>query len=144
MHLFRQFLQQVPGGMSMASSSQTHVVMPLEHSSIPTASDLRQNPLLASQADSILAAMPLFSSAVAGKLGKSAGDLTISAPVKNAQLWPHQFVVKLDSANIAYKDLTLPQFVFDFLECLRQAPSSQQPPMLSHLSHLMNLASRFQ
>ena len=72
-------------------------------------------------------------------LGKSAGDLTISAPVKNAQLWPHQFAVKLDSTIIAYKDLTLPQFVFGFLECLRQAPPSQQPPMLSHLSHLMDL-----
>ena len=143
-HLFRQFLQQVPGGQSMASPSQTPFVKPLEHSGIPTFADLHQNPLLASQADSILAAMPLFSSAMAGKLGKSAGDLTISAPVKNAQLWPHQFVVKLDSTIIAYKDLTLPQFVFGFLECLHQAPPSQQPPMLSHLSHLMDLASRFQ
>ena len=98
----------------MASTSQTHVVMPLEHSGILTAAYLRQNLLLASQADSILAAMPLFSSAMAGKLAKSAGDLTLSAPVKNAQLWPHQSVVKLDSTNIAYKDLTLPQFVFGF------------------------------
>ena len=143
-HLFRQFLQQVSGGQSMASPSQTPFVKPLGHPGIPTVADLRQNPLLASQADNILAAMPLFSSAMAGKLGKSAGDLTISAPVKNAQLWPHQFVVKLDSTIIAYKELTLPQFVFGFLECLHQAPPSQQPPMLSHLSHLMDLASRFQ
>ena len=58
-HLFRQFLQQVPGGQSMASPSQTPFVKPLEHSGIPTVADLRQNPLLASQADSIFAAMPL-------------------------------------------------------------------------------------
>ena len=55
----------------MASPSQTNAVMPLEHSGIPTAADLHQNPLLGSQADSILAAMPLFSSAMAGKLSLS-------------------------------------------------------------------------
>ena len=84
----------------------------------PTAPALRQHPLLASQADSMLAAMPFFSPALAGKPGKSPGDLTFSAPVKHLQLWPHQFVIQHDSTCVPYKELTMPQFVFGCIECL--------------------------
>ena len=110
---------------------------------IPTALALRQHPLLTSQVDSMLAAMPFFSPVLAGKPDKSPGDLTFSAPVKHLQLWPHQFVIQLDSTCVPYKELTMPQFVFGYIECLRQAPQSQQLPMLLHLLHLTDLAPQF-
>ena len=85
----------------------------------------------------------MLSSSLAGKLGKSSGDFTFFPPIKHVQLWPHQYVTKLDSFNMAYKDLTMPQFVFGYVECLRNSPVAQQAAMLSHLSHLMDLASSF-
>ena len=98
---------------------------------MPLVADFRQNPLSSFQADSILAAIPMLSSSLAGKLGKSPGDFTFSPPVKHVQLWPHQYVTKLDSSNMAYKDLTMPQFVFGYVECLRNSPVAQQAAMLS-------------
>ena len=64
--------------------------------------------------------------------------------MKHPQVWPHQFVIKLDSTTIAYKDLNLPHFVYGYIDCIRHSAISQQPVMLSHLEHLMDLASRFQ
>ena len=113
-------------------------------------SDLRQNAALKQQADRLLGAIPVLESGGAvsagnqAMKGKSPGDLTFSAPVKVPQLWPHQFVCRLDSSNVAFKDLDLPQFVYGFIECLRQSVLSDQSKMLNHLSHLMDLASRFQ
>ena len=115
-----------------------------------TMSDLSQNPALRQQADQLLGAIPVLEAGGAGysgnqsAKGKSPGDLTVSAPVKVIQLWPHQFVCRLDSSNVAYKDLDLPQFVYGFLEWLRHSAFSDQSKMLAHLSHLMDLASRFQ
>ena len=112
--------------------------------------DLRQQSALKQQADSLLASIPLLdsggsiSSGHPSLKGKSPGDLTFSAPVKFPQLWPHQFVCQLDSSSVAYKDLDLPQFVFGFIECLRHSAIIDQSKMLAHLSHLMDLASRFQ
>ena len=119
--------------------------------SVPASmAELRQQSALKQQADQLLATIPLLesggstSSGHPSLKGKSPGDLTFSAPVKFPQLWPHQFVCQLDSLNMAYKDLELPQFVFGFIECLRQSAVLEQPKMLAHLSHLMDLASRFQ
>ena len=44
---------------------------------------------------------------------------------------------------MAHKDLTMPLFVFGYVECLHNSPVAQQAAMLSHLSHLMDFASRF-
>ena len=111
-------------------------------------SDLRQNSMLKQQADHMLGAIPILNNGGAATRqslkGKSPVDLTFSAPVQVTQLWPHQFVCRLDSSNVAYKDLDLPQFVYGFIECLRQSAFIDQPKMLAHLSYLMDLASRFQ
>ena len=113
-------------------------------------SELCQQLALKQQADQLSAAIPLLesggsiSSGHPSIKGKSPGDLTFSAPVKFTQLWPHQFVCQLDSSTIAYKDLDLPQFMFGFIECVRHLAVIEQPKMLAHLSHLMDLASHFQ
>ena len=84
--LFQEFLQQVSGTEANISPPQQPVFSSMGLPGFPTAPALRQQPLLASQADSMLAAMPFFSPALAGKPGKSPGDLTLSAPVKHLQL----------------------------------------------------------
>ena len=83
---------------------------------VPTMLGLHHNLYVASQADTLQSTLPLF----APGLGltskcKSAGDLTFFPPVKQPHLWPHQFVIKLESASIAYKDLSLPQFVLGYI-----------------------------
>ena len=45
---------------------------------------------------------------------------------------------------MAYKNLTLLQFVYGYIDCIRHSAISQQPVMLYHLTHLMDLASGFQ
>ena len=57
---------------------------------------------------------------------------------------PHQFVTRLNSSNIKYSELDLPQFVASFLDCIRHSPAHQQLYMFTQLSHFMDLASRFQ
>ena len=110
---------------------------------MPTIVDFRQNPSLISQANNMLSQLPLFAPTSSSK-GKSFGDLTFSTPVKFAQLRPHQYIFKLDSSNMAYKGLSLPQFVYGYIDCLQNSPVAQQPSMLQHLHHLMDLATSFQ
>ena len=147
-NLLHQLLQQLQSPAPSVPVPQPTVSFP--PSTPASMSDLRQNPALRQQADQLLGAIPVLEAGGSGYSGnqsvkgKSPGDLTFSAPVKVIQLWPHQFVCRLDSSNVAYKDLDLPQFVYGFLECLRHSAFSDQSKMLAHLSHLMDLASRFQ
>ena len=100
------------------------------------------------QADDLLSSIPVLAGSdlnlQQSSKDKSPGDLTFSAPVKLPQLWPHQFVCHLDSSNLAYKDIELPQFVYGYIECLFQSSPSVHHKMLLHLSHLMDLAACFQ
>ena len=143
--LFRNFLKHMK-----ASSTVDYGCIPAVTSSVTfpvvlTMLGLHQNPYIASQADTLLSTVPLFAPALGlTSKGKSAGDLAFSPPFKHPQLWPHQFVIKLDSTGVAYKDLSLAQFVLGYIDCLRNSSVSQQPAMLSHLYQLMDLASRFQ
>ena len=133
-------------------SNSNHPV-PTSESSVPAFSppsvgDLKKNPGLVQQADNLLSSIPVLAASdpnlQQSSKGKSSGDLTFSAPVKFPQLWPHQFVCRLDSSNLTYKDIELPQFVCGYIECLLQSSPSMHHKMLLHLSHLMDLASRFQ
>ena len=143
--LFRSFLQQMKASSTVDSGCIPAVISSVASPAVTTMLGLRQNPYIASQADTLLSTLPLFAPALGlTSKGKSAGDLAFSPPVKHPQLWPHQFVIKLDSTSIAYKDLSLPQFVLGYIDCLRNSSVSQQPAMLSHLYPLMDLASRFQ
>ena len=105
-----------------ASSTVDYGCIPAVTSSVaspvvPTMLGLRQNPYIASQADTLLSTLPLFAPALGlTSKGKSAGDLAFSPPVKHPQLWPHQFVIKLDSTSVAYKDLSLAQFVLGYID----------------------------
>ena len=76
--------------------------------------------------------------------GKLPGDLTFSDPVKLPQLWPPQYLYRLDSLSITYKDLNLLHFAFGFIECLYQSAVIGQSKIIAHLSHQMDLASFFQ
>ena len=138
--LFQQFLEQVNSSSQPAPPSAPQP--PSQVFQANTIADLNKHHGLQHQADAVVAALPLVSSSSALK-GKSPGDLPYSAPIKFQQLWPHQFVTCLDSSNIKYTKLDLPQFVDGFLDCIRHSPAHQQPCMSTHLSHLMDLASRF-
>ena len=148
MSLLHQLLQQLQPPAPSVPVLQPTISFP--PSAPASMSALRQNPALRQQADQLLGAIPVLEAGGADysgnqtAKGKSPGDLTFSAPVKVIQLWPHQFDCRLDSSNVAYKDLDLPQFVYGFLECLRHSAFSDQSKMLAHPSHLMDLASRFQ
>ena len=139
--LIQQFLEQVNSSSQPAPPSSPQP--PSQVLQANTIADLCKHPSLQHQADAIMAALPLLSSSSALK-GKSPGDLIYSAPIKFQQLLPHQFVTCLDSSNIKYTELDLPQFVVGFLDCIRHSPAHQQPYMSTHLSHLMDLASCFQ
>ena len=139
--LLQQFLEQVNSSSQPAPPSAPQP--PSQVIQANTITDLRKHPGLQCQADAIMAALPLLSFSSAVK-GKSPGDLHYSAPIKFQQLWPHQFVTCLDSSNIKYTELDLPQFVAGFLEIIRHSPAYQQSYMSTHLSHLMDLASLFQ
>ena len=108
--LFRNFLQQVQSSSVHTASNIPQVGSSYYSQVQPSIQDFCRNPQLSTQADSLLSTLPWFAPALANK-GKSAGDLSFSPSVKHPQEWPHQFVIKLDSTTITYKDLTLPQFV---------------------------------
>ena len=97
-----------------------------------TIADLHKHPGLQHQADAIMAALPLLSSSSALK-GKSPGDLPYSAPIKFQQLWPNQFVTCLDSSNIKYTELDLPNLLPVFLIALDtlQLISSPTCPLIT-------------
>ena len=147
-NILHQLLQQLQSPASSVPVTQPPISF--QPSAPASMLDFCQNPALRQQADQLLGAIPVLEAGGAGysgnqsAKGKSPGNVTFSAPVKVIQLWPHQFVCRLDSSNVAYKDLDLPQFVYGFLECLRHSAFSDQSKMLAHLSHLMDLASRFQ
>ena len=143
--LFRNFLEQMKASFSVDYGCIPAVTSSVASPVVPNMLGSHQNPYIASQADTLLSTLPLFAPALGlTSKGKSAGDLAFSSPVKHPQLWPHQFVIKLDSTSIAYKDLSLAQFVLGYIDCFRNSSVLQQPAMLSHLYQLMDLASRFQ
>ena len=143
--LFRNFLEQIKASSTVDYGCIPAVTFSVASPVVHTMLGLHQNPYIASQADTLLSTLPLFAPAlVLTSKGKSAGDLAFSSPVKHPQLWPHQFVIKLDSTSVANKDLHLAQFVLGYIDCLWNSSVSQQPAMLSHLYQLMDLASRFQ
>ena len=143
--LFRNFPEQMKASSTVDYGCIPAVTSSVASPVVPTMLGLRQNPYIASQADTLLSTLPLFAPALGlTSKSKSAGDLAFSPPVKHPHLWPHQFVIRLDSTSVAYKDLSLAQFVLGYIDCLRNSSVSQQPAMLSHLYQLMDLASRFQ
>ena len=70
-HLFSQFLQHLEPSKAQPSYPQgaAQAASLFEPTSVPSVAEFCQNPMLSSQADSILAAMPMFSSSLAGETG---------------------------------------------------------------------------
>ena len=105
--------------------------------------DLHKDLALASQADAIIASLPTLSSLASTK-GKNKSDLSFMSTIKCPQLWPNNFVTRLDASRPAYGDLDMAQFVCGYLDCIRQSPIQLQPLMFDHLYTLMDLTTRFQ
>ena len=105
--------------------------------------DLCKDPTLASQADAIIASLPILSSPASTK-GKNKSDICFMSTTKCPQLWPNHFVTRLDASRPAYGDLDMAQFVCGYLDCIRQSHIQLQPLMFDHLYTLMDLATRFQ
>ena len=103
--------------------------------------DLHKDPALTSQADAIIASLPILSSLASIK-GKNKSDFSFMSTIKCPQLRPNHFVTH--ASHPAYGDLDMAQFVCGYLDCIRQSPIQLQPLMFDHLYTLMDLATRFQ
>ena len=126
-----------PVAPSVAPPAPTH------HPLASTMIDLCKDPALTSQADAIIASLPILSSLASAK-GKNKSDLSFMSTIKCPQLWPNHFVTRLDASRPAYGDLDMAQFVCGYLDCIRQSPIQLQPLMFDHLYSLMDLATCFQ
>ena len=93
---------------------------PTHHPHAPTMTDLCKDLALTSQADAIIASLPILSSLASTK-GKNKSDLSFMSTIKCPQLWPNHFVTRLDASRPAYGDLDMAHFVSGYLDCIRQS-----------------------
>ena len=74
--------------------------------------------------------------------GKSLGQLDYNVRIVAPQEWPHLHV-PFGLAKKKFKDLSLAEFVYGYLDIMRVAKDEQREIMLSHLMTLMRLAAKY-